>query len=271
MALLEADNIAFSYSKNKNYITNLSLKIETKDFITLTGKNGSGKSTIVKLLSGIFPPNSGKVIFDGKNIFSFNRKELAIKLSYLPQYGVPFYEGMRVKEFLLLGRYPYRSNSSFFENKNDINSVNEALEFSGISELKSKLLNELSGGERQKVLITLSLIQLDINSDLHGKILIIDEPLTYLDIHHQYEIFEMLSALNNKYGLTILVITHDLNIALRFSEKTILMNEGKIVKFDITKKVITEEMLKKYFLINSQIVKFNDISQIYYNYNEYIK
>jgi len=269
MALLEADNIAFSYLKNKNYIRNLFLKIEQEDFITIAGKNGSGKSTLVKLLAGIFPPDSGKVLFSGKDISSFSRKELAMKLSYLPQYGVPFYDGIRVGEFLLLGRYPYRSNTSFFENKNDINSVNEALEFSGISGLKSKLLNELSGGERQKVLITLSLIQLDIKSELRGKILIIDEPLTYLDIHHQYEIFSMLSDLNSKYGLTILVITHDLNIALRFSKKTILMNDGKVIEFDITKKVITEDTLKKYFLINSQIVKYNEISQIYYNHNEY--
>jgi len=170
MALLKADNIAFSYSKDKNYIRNLSLEIEHKDFVTITGKNGSGKSTIVKLLAGIFPPDNGKIFFKDKDIFSINRKEFAMHLSYLPQYGVPFYEGMRVGEFLLLGRYPYRSSSSFFENKKDLDSVSEALEFSGISRLKSKLLSELSGGERQKVLITLSLIQLDINSELNGKI-----------------------------------------------------------------------------------------------------
>jgi iron complex transport system ATP-binding protein len=271
MALFKADNIAFSYSKDKEYIRNLSLEIEHKDFITVTGKNGSGKSTLVKLLAGIIPPDEGKIYFEGKDIFSIKRKELAVNLSYLPQYGIPFYEGMRVGEFLMLGRYPYRSSNSFFENKCDVNSVNEALEFSGISKLKLKLVSELSGGERQKVLITLSLIQLDINSELNKKILIIDEPLTYLDIHHQYEIFEMLSLLNRNFGLTILVITHDLNIALRFSEKTVLMQDGKIVQFGMTNDVLTEETLKKHFLINSQIVKLNDISQIYYNINEYSK
>ena len=105
------------------------------------------------------------------------------------------------------------------------------------------------------MLITLALVQLDITGDLEGKLLIIDEPMTYLDVNYQFEIFSILKRLREK-KLTVMIVIHDLNLALRFTDKTILMNNGEMIKFSETKDVITEEILKEHFLIDSKILNF---------------
>ena len=128
--------------------------------------------------------------------------------------------------------------------------------------LQNKQLSELSGGEKQKILLALSLVQLDIISDLREKVLIIDEPLTYLDINHQFEIFSLLKNLNSEQNLTILVVTHDIPLALKFTSNTILMENGQIIKSGKTNNVITEKVLKTHFLIDSQITKTNGELQI---------
>ena len=116
-------------------------------------------------------------------------------------------------------------------------------------------MNTLSGGERQKVLLTLSLVQLGTADDLTGKLLIADEPLTHLDINHQIEIMKILKTLNEK-GLTIIIVLHDLNLALKYTYKAMLISGGKVVKFSETEKVITEEMLKEHFFIDSKILNY---------------
>lgn len=251
--VLNLKDVNFSYSGNFN-LRNISCEISEGDFVSIIGKNGSGKSTLVKLMARILVDYTGNIFYKQKEIHSIDRKDFSRNISYLPQTN--FYnEDLKVRDFLLLGRYSYKKFSDFSYSAEDTRIVDESMSITSVTDLADKSLSELSGGERQKVLLTLSLVQLDITKELEGKILIIDEPLTYLDINHQFEIFDVLKKLNQK-NLTILIVIHDLNLALRFTRRTMLINNGQLTKFSFSNEVITEEMLKEHFLIDSKIVNF---------------
>jgi len=262
--LLDIEKLNFAYGNGNFSLKNINLSVERKDFISIIGRNGSGKSTLVKIISRIFKGYEGIVKLKGKNIKEIPLKDFSRFVSYLPQTGILPTEEISVFDLLLYARYPYKKFSSFFFSEIDKNVVDESIKITGIESFKEKYFYNLSGGERQKILITLALVQLDVTSDLGGKILIIDEPLTYLDVHYQLEIFSILNKLNKERNLTILVITHDLNLALKYTAKSVLIEAGEIYKSGASKDIITEEILKKHFLINSKIVNFEDEYHINY-------
>ena len=275
--LISIKDLNFTYSETKSnssvnqntdsfVLKNISLDISKGDFVSVIGKNGSGKSTLVKLIAGIIGGYTGQINIDSEDINSIVRKDLSKKLSYLPQSTVTFNDNLIVKDFLLLGRYAYKKFSDFRYIPEDLKIVNESIEVTSIGELAGKYFHELSGGERQKVLLTLSLVQLDISGSLKGKILIIDEPLTYLDVTYQFEIFNIIKKLREN-GLTVLIVIHDLNLALRFTDKTVLMNNGEIIKYDESKNVITEDILREHFKIESEILKFEKNYFVNYLHN----
>lgn len=256
--LLKTENLCFSYGKDSFALNNISFNVLNKDFISIIGRNGSGKSTLVKLISGIYNQYEGKVYINNKDICSYSKKDVSKILSYLPQSSLNGNNGLNVVEFLLLGRYAYKKFSDFSFSDYDRKAVKDSIEITGISSLLDKSVNELSGGEKQKVLVTLSLVQLDVNSDLSEKILVIDEPLTFLDVNFQYEIFSILSRLNKEKKLTIIVVTHSINLSLKYTGKTLLLDKGEMILFDDTAKVINEEMIERYFKVKSKIVNFDN-------------
>ncbi|MCX6165429.1 MAG: ABC transporter ATP-binding protein [Ignavibacteriae bacterium] len=256
--LLKVEDLCFSYSKDSFALNKININVLNNDFISVIGRNGSGKSTLVKLISGIYSQYTGKIYLQGKDIVSYTKKDISKILSYLPQSSLNGSNGLNVFDFLLLGRYAYKRFSDFTFSDCDRKAVNESIEVTGIKSFTNKSVNELSGGEKQKVLVTLSLVQLDINSDLSEKILIIDEPLTFLDINFQYEIFSILKKLNEEKKLTIVLVTHNIDLALKYTEKTLLLDRGEMVLYDETKKVITEELIEKYFEVKSKIVNFEN-------------
>ena len=262
----EAKSNTDTQSKESFVLRNVSLNINEGDFVSVIGKNGSGKSTLVKIISGIISGYSGQILFNGEDINSMVRKDLSKKLSYLPQSTVTFNENMIVRDFLLLGRYAHKKFSEFRYDPEDNKVVNNSMEITDIKDLAGKYFHELSGGERQKVLLTLSLVQLNISESLKEKILIIDEPLTYLDVTYQFEIFNIIKKLREN-GLTVLIVIHDLNLALRFTDKTILMNNGAVIKYDESKNVITEDILREYFKIESEILQFEKNYMVNYLHN----
>lgn len=262
--LIEISNLNFSYSENNFSLRDINLLVEKNDFISIIGRNGSGKSTLVKIISRIYKGFEGCILLSGKDIKEINGKEFSRQVSYLPQSGILINDEMTVFDLLLLARYPYKKFGDFVFSDKDKNVVEESLKFTRAENFHNKYYHKLSGGERQKILITLALVQLDITSPLENKVLIIDEPLTYLDVNYQLEIFSILNKLNKENNLTIIIITHDLNLALKYTSKTLLLEGGEIISYDNTGKVITEEILKKHFLINSKIVKFEEEYHINY-------
>ena len=265
MNLIKIEDLSFSYDGKKNFLENCSLTVGKKDFVSIIGRNGSGKTTFIKLLAGIFKPTGGKIFIKEKDISHYSPAELSKTIAYLPQNNISFMQGIKVSDFLLLGRYSSKKFFSFSFDSKDREVVANAMKICGTERYAEKNFELLSGGERQKVLITLMMVQLDISSSLEDKILIIDEPLTYLDVNNQIEIFHLLSRLNRDNGLTIIVITHELNYAMKYTSKCALMDSGRIAEYDIPEKVINEKTLKKHFLINSQIVSFNSNPLILYD------
>ena len=261
--IFRLNELSFTYSdkngikqtENDFELKDVSFNIDCGDFVSVIGKNGSGKSTLVKLISKILNGYSGNIFFKGNEIRSIERKEFSRNVSYLPQTASAFNEELKVSEFLLLGRYAHKQFTDFRFSQDDLRIVTESMSETSVTDLSGKFIHKLSGGEKQKVLITLALVQLDITDSLEGKVLIIDEPMTYLDVNYQFEIFSILKRLREK-KLTVIIVIHDLNLALRFSNRTILMNKGKLIKYDLTGEVITEEILKEHFLIDSKILNF---------------
>jgi iron complex transport system ATP-binding protein len=262
--ILEIQNLNFSYEKEGFALKNINFSVQVGDFISVIGRNGSGKSTLIKTITGFINNFEGQISCNGKNIKEYSRKEFAKIASYLPQSAAFIESGLPVYDILLMGRYSYKSFFDFSYTPEDKRIVDESIKIAGIENLKNKELNKLSGGEKQKVLLTLCLVQLDITKNLSGKILIIDEPLAFLDAHFQLDTFSLLNKLNKKQNLTILMITHDLNFALKFTGKTLLMDNGEIVKFAKPENVLTKEIMKKYFLINSSIHMADNESFINY-------
>lgn len=256
--LIQTEGLGYSYPGSKFTLENISLDIFKGDFISIIGRNGSGKSTLVKLLSGIQFPTLGKVLLNGRNIYDYDRKELSRDLCYLPQTGIMLTDRMTVMDFLLLGRYSYKNFSEFRYSSDDEKVVTESMETAGILEYKDRDITELSGGEKQKVLITLALVQLNLTEDISNKVLIIDEPLTYLDVNYQHEIFHILHKLNTERGLTVIVVMHDLNLALKYTQKTMLLNNGNLVFTGKTSDVINTENLREHFMIESTLISSNN-------------
>ncbi len=265
MSLIKIEDLKFSYDGINPFIENCSLSVEKQDFVSIIGRNGSGKTTLIKLIAGIFKPSGGCIYIKDRLLQDYAPPELSAAAAYLPQSSSTFLQRMKVSDFLLLGRYSAKKFFSFSFDDKDRDVVFQAMKTCGTELYADKYFDRLSGGERQKVLLTLMMVQLDVSSSLENKILIIDEPLTYLDVNNQIEIFHLLKRLNNENGLTVMLITHELNYALKYSTKCALMDSGKIVKYDVPAEVINETTLKKHFLINSQIVNFNSHSLILYD------
>ncbi len=255
--LMILDSVSFAYGNNNFALRDVSLKIDSGGMYSVIGRNGSGKSTLVKILAGVFSGFGGTVDFLGKPIASYDRKFLARHIACVPQENTLFDFNLSVPEFLSFGRYACKKFSDFRNGIEDRKITDAAMSLLGITGFRSKKLSELSGGEKQKVYIALALVQLDVTSDLRGKLLIVDEPLTFLDVNYQFEIFNVLTKLNDS-GLAVLAVTHDLNIAIKYTKNTYLFDKGCLAKSGRTGEIITEESLSEYFMLNSQIVKFEN-------------
>lgn len=254
--IITTNRLSFNYGGGSSFsLKPANIEIEEGSFVSVIGRNGSGKSTLVKLLAGLYENYEGIILFANSDVRAVGRKKLARQLAYLPQSVSIVNDSINVKELVILGRYPYKSIGEFGNNSEDAAIAEESLKRLGIEELSGKVFGELSGGQKQKVLLALTLAQIDVTGDLAGKVLIVDEPLTFLDVNNQYEIFSLLQKLNEE-GLTIISVIHDLNIALRFTKKCLLMDNGEVVRSDDTTSVITEEMLKEHFMIESRITEY---------------
>ena len=249
MEILELNNINFSYSEKNNpssfSLSEVSLKIYEGDFISLLGPNGCVKSTLLKLIANILKPTSGISELYKVDYSLIKRREFAKSVAFVPQNsGTNF--PYSIYEIVMMGRSPYL-NILGIEDQNDRKLVLDTLELLEITHLKNKGINEVSGGEAQRALIARAIVQ-------KPKILLLDEPNSHLDIKHQLSIYNLLSELNKNKNLTIISISHDLNLSNYFSNRALLMNEGKILFDSNPADVLTEENIFKVFGIKSEIL-----------------
>ena len=196
-----------------------SLTLPTTELTVVLGHNGSGKSTLVNLLAGQAAPDQGTIHLDGKNLAHYNKKMLARQLAFLPQ-KLPASAGLSVRELVRLGRFPWRG--AFGRWHQDDNAVvSQAMDKAGISSFADTLADNLSGGERQRAWVAMLLAQ-------QSPVLILDEPTSALDIHHQYQLMNLLRELNKSQNVGIIVILHDLNLALQYASHIVALKNGQI-------------------------------------------
>lgn len=257
MNAVEIKNLQFTY-ESANEGTSFILQIPDwtiakGDFVSLLGPNGCGKSTLLRLIGSLSNPKSGSIIIEGKNITEFRRKELAKKIAYVPQKNFSIFP-FSVYEIVMMGRTPYL-NMMGFENTVDKEIVDEALQIMQIENLKGKGINEISGGEAQRVFIARALAQ-------RAEIILLDEPNAHLDLEHQVMIFNLLQKLNEVEKITVLTVSHDLNLVGIFSKKVALMNEGEIILEGDKSEILTTDNIRNIFKIESAIFPTFDNSSL---------
>ncbi|MFP4521255.1 MAG: ABC transporter ATP-binding protein [Fibrobacterota bacterium] len=211
---LEAENISFSYPGNK-VLKGISFSADSGEFISLAGRNGTGKSTLLKCFCGVLKTYTGKVLIENSDISLMDSRHLAAAVAYLPQkqfYPFP----VSVFDVVLSGRYPYRG---WFMKKKNEEAAASAIESLDLENLAMKDFNTLSGGQQQRALIARTLAQ-------EAGVLLLDEPVSGLDIGHQLDVMHLLRKLSEENGITVICAIHDLNLASRFSDRITLIDKG---------------------------------------------
>ncbi|MEK9150067.1 MAG: ABC transporter ATP-binding protein [Candidatus Desantisbacteria bacterium] len=216
--MLKIENISASYHKIQ-ILDGVSLQVEPGEFLGIIGPNGAGKTTLLKVISGVKKPVSGRVMLDGKDLASLSRKQIAKIMAVVPQstFIPPLFT---VEDVVLMGRYAYQK-SRFITSREDIEVCEEAMKKTDTLSFRNRLISELSGGERQEVIIARALVQ-------QPKILILDEPTASLDIRHQMRILGRVKALVKESGITAIMVIHDLNLASRCCDRLILLHNQKV-------------------------------------------
>lgn len=242
--ILKAEHLVVGYDK-KVVVNDVSISIPAGRISVLIGANACGKSTLLKSLVRLLRPISGQITLDGKPLDKIPSKKLAQEIGLLPQSPiVP--EGIAVADLVGRGRYPHQSFLKGWS-KDDSDAVAEALNIMGIAGLANRNIDELSGGQRQRVWIAMALAQ-------QTDILFLDEPTTYLDITYQIEILDLLTDLNRKYGTTIVMVLHDINLSARYADYIFVMKSGNLVAEGTPDEVITRELIKEAFSLECDII-----------------
>jgi ABC-type cobalamin/Fe3+-siderophores transport system ATPase subunit len=250
--MIELINVSSGYNKIE-IIKNINIAIEEGSINAIIGKNGCGKTTLLRTASNLLKPLRGEIKIGGKDITGFTNKELAKKISFLPQLrSVP---DITVYNLVMHGRYPYLGFSRTPQ-RQDKKIVEKAIKNMNLEKYINKNVKELSGGERQKVYLAMVLAQ---NTD----IIFLDEPTTYLDINHQLEILEIIKKLK-QMGKTIVMVLHDLGNALSYSDKICLMEKGEIAIYDTSQTVFKSREIDRVFNILSAQVAAGDEAKSQY-------
>ena len=237
--IIEIKNLSFSYNKDNIIFNNLSLNIKKGKITTILGKNGCGKSTLIKLLAKNLNYNSGSIKLENKELSNYNLRELASKLSIVYQKNETPKE-ITVNDMVSFARLPYQNIFFYKKSKEDKEKVDFALKHTNLTEYKDKYVSELSGGQLQRVYIAMCLAQ---STD----IIILDEPTTFLDIKYQKSIMKLIKHLNNTLGITIIMVLHDINQALTYSDYIVGLLNGEVVKNDSVDKFYDEKLLNKLY------------------------
>lgn len=237
MKTVRADEVGFRYT-DAWVLRDVSFGIEPGEVIGIIGPNGSGKTTLLKALDGILAPQEGQVLLEGVDIRTLRRSAIARSIAVVPQ-EVPFIFPFRVEEIVAMGRSPHMGRLTF-EGRRDLEIVREVMATTGIETLADRRIFDLSGGERQLVWVARALAQ-------QPRIMLLDEFTAFLDIRHQIVLFELIRRLNEEKGLTVVVVTHDMNLASQYAHRIILLNGGRIHALGRPGEIITESNLKEVY------------------------
>ncbi|NLE82669.1 MAG: ABC transporter ATP-binding protein [Rhodococcus sp.] len=241
---LVAEEVTLGYG-DRTVVDGLDLSVHTGVVTTVIGPNGCGKSTLLRALGRLLKPKSGTVTLDGKSIGRMRTKDVARTLGMLPQSPVAP-EGLTVGDLVARGRHPHQSWIRQWS-ADDESEVAEALALTGVADLADRPVDQLSGGQRQRAWISMALAQ---GTD----ILLLDEPTTYLDLAHSIEVLDLVDRMHSELGRTVVMVLHDLNLAIRYSDQLIVMSKGAIVASGHPQDIVTEELLLDVFGLEASVI-----------------
>jgi len=244
MTLAEFRDVSFAYPASEERrarpfaLANLSFEITPHEIIGVIGPNSSGKTTLIRLLTRVLEPASGEIRLEGAPIRRLSRTDLARRVAVVPQGILPQFP-FTVGELVLMGRYPH-DPGRYFESPRDRAVAREAMEATGVLELADMPLEHLSGGERQRAVIARALAQ-------EPHLLVLDEPTAHLDLRYQVEAAALLRRLNRERGMTVLLVSHDLNLAAEVCDRLLLLNGGRPAAIGAPEAVLNEALLASVF------------------------
>jgi iron complex transport system ATP-binding protein len=244
VSIIKIQQLNFDYGGDK-VIKNISFEIETSKLVAIIGANGSGKSTLLRNMSGYLKPRSGTISVCGKKLEELSIKERARYIGYLPQDNNVDFD-FNCLDIVMMGRMPYLKRFQR-ENSDDRQVVKESMDLTNTWHFRDKSITNLSGGERQRVFISRALAQ-------SPKILLMDEPITYLDIKYQLEILMLLKQLCSK-GILSIAVLHDINLALQFCDEIIMIHWGEIIAKGEPRAVITSNNIKVAFDVDVEVLQ----------------
>jgi iron complex transport system ATP-binding protein len=242
--VLDAAGLSFAYHQGAQVLDGVSLSVRRGSIVGLLGPNGSGKTTLVRLLNGTLKPARGSVTLDGVPLSTLSRRDLARRIAVVPQETQVTFD-FTALEIVLMGRYAHLGPFTL-EGPDDLSIARTALESTGTAALEARQFATLSGGEKQRVVIASALAQ-------SSGILLLDEPTTALDIGFQWEIGALLGRLNAEHGTTIVVSTHDLNLAAMLCTELVLMKAGRVLATGATKDVLTAANIRELYGIDAEV------------------
>ena len=247
---LKIKDVSFSYS-SVPVLHDVSFELGGNELVSILGPNGVGKSTLIHCINKILAPTSGTVLIDGKDVSEIKLKELAKQIGYVP-YSANDSFPLSVIDTVMIGRHPH---SKWGTLDKDLDIVYDTLRMLGISHLAMRPFNELSAGQHQKVMLARGLVQ-------EPEILLLDEPTSNLDVRHQLDVTKMLKRLSREKNILIVMISHDINIAAKYSDKIILMHKGSVFDMGEPNKVITAENLRTVYGVTAEITKDDDAPHV---------
>jgi iron complex transport system ATP-binding protein len=246
--------LSFGYEHDRPVLRDLSVEIPRGSLVGILGPNGSGKTTLLRLLGGVISPWHGQVMLDGSELRSMKRSALARRTAMVPQETHPAFD-YTVLELATMGRYPHLDGFEI-EGPDDLAIARQALRATGTLHLEHRPFHTLSGGEKQRVVIASALAQLSPRpgpSRAVTDVLLLDEPTASLDLAYQLEIRSILASLNRDRGLTIVISTHDLNLAAALCRTLILLDRGRILAAGNTASVLTAPLIRQLYAVEVEI------------------
>ena len=240
--MMEIKNISYRYKGGPEVLKDVSFDLEPGKFLAILGNNGVGKSTLLKCLNHILKPDAGQVLLSGQDLLTLPTREVAKKVAFVSQ-NVPNTQ-MTVHDVVMLGRRPYMTWG--FTEK-DHNIVHDAMHRLDVEDMRGRFLNELSGGEKQKVILARALAQ-------QPKVLLLDEPTSALDIQNQYGVLKMVRKICHDDHMIAAVVIHDLNLALRFCDRFLLLKDGQVYRYG-DRGILDSTALKEVYGVDAKVVE----------------
>ena len=239
---IQTENLTFAY-KDKPVLDGVSLSIESGEMVGILGPNGSGKTTLLKIFSAVLR-GRGEVKVNGRSIETYGKRELSRLFAMVPQESQILFP-YTVAEIVLMGRASYHSPLAL-DGKKDLEVARASMELTDSLSFSNRYLHELSGGEKQRVIIARALAQ-------EPEILLLDEPSAFLDLKHVVQVFELMRRLNREHNLTIVAALHDLNLAALFFSRLVILREGRVYRDGTPKEVLTEKTIDEVYGIRVRV------------------